>query len=174
MRTEDKIYGLIAQADNIHDEAIRVFRALPSFSREVVKEAVEQILIEKTKEASNSLKEASDSLSEVSQEAIKVCNSLRKIRFNYILLIIITVFLCISIIWLAFGYYIQSRQTLINKLNIDIEIARNTLFELEQYTWGIDLVTLACGSRGIALPIGQRYEDRTTRLTDGRSIAIIQ
>ena len=110
MQNEEKIYGLIVQAQEMQkyclefkDTAEQVINSLPDTAKEAIKESSDEIIIEATKKAYGSLIAASTLADEASK---KINSAISGALLKHISLVFIVVFIILSSVY--FDTYLEA------------------------------------------------------------------
>lgn len=168
---EDRIYGLIAQAEDIQAHAVKLqasaedaLKRLPEAARSSIEGVAGEILVEAAQEASRGLVEAS-------RGAAAASAAMKRTGFTLVfyLLLAALVIGCSSLA--VFNLLIHSLVTERNELRQQVSDERSTLEELQSKSWNLELITYSDG-RGIALPKGVKVEGIAS-LEDGRVIILL-
>lgn len=172
MQTEDKIFGLIAQAEDIQKHAVALQRSaqdaiktLPDASRAAVRDAAREFITEGAERASKGLLDASN-------EAKATATALRRTGLMQ------GVFLVAVAVVIAGGAYFAMRfigareLAQLQELKEQVRAERVILSELQSKTWGLELVNYSDGGRGIILPRGTTFS-RAAKIENGRTAIII-
>lgn len=173
MQNEDKIFGLIAQAEDIQKHAIALQRAaqdavktLPDASRSAVRDAAREFIIEGVEKASRGLLDASN-------EAKATSAALRQTGlYQGVFLVAVAIVLAAGFIALT-SYMSKSKLAELHELKATIRTEEGRLAELRSKTWELELMTYNDGGRGIILPKGTAYS-HTAKQNDGRTVIIIK
>lgn len=173
MQDENKIFGLMAQAEDIQKHAIALQRAaqdavktLPDASREAVRDAAKEFIADAAENASRSLLEASN-------EAKATSAVLRRTGLLQGVFLLTVALVVIGAAYAAGGWLVRSRVDELAELKALVRAERATLDELRSKTWRLELVSYGDGTRGILLPIGVKV-DRTGTVNDGREAVVIK
>ena len=173
MQDEDKIFGLIAQAEDIQKHAVALQRAaqdaiktLPDASRAAVRDAAKEFITEGAEKASRGLLDASN-------EAKATSAALRRTGLMQGVFLLAVAMVVIGAAYVAGNLLVKSRVDELAELKTQIEAERDTLAELRSKAWGLELVKYDDGSRGIILPKGVKV-DRTGAVQDGRIGVVIR
>lgn len=173
MQDEDKIFGLIVQAEDIQKHAIALQRAaqdavktLPDASRSAVRDAAKEFIIEGAEKASRGVLEASN-------EAKATSAALRRTGLMQGVFLVVVALVVIGVAYAVSGFLVKSRVDELAELKAQVVTERGTLAELKAKTWGLELVRYKDGTRGIILPKGIKV-DRTGAVQDGRSAVVIR
>jgi len=173
MQNEDKIFGLIAQAEDIQKHAIALQRVaqdavktLPEASRSAVRDAAREFIIEGAEKASKGLLDASS-------EAKATSEALRRTGLMQGAFLLLVALVAIGAVYFAGSLLFKSRLEELAELKIQLAQARAALDELQSKTWGLELVNYGDGTRGILLPKGVKV-DRTGNVPDGRAAVVIK
>ena len=173
MQDENKIFGLIAQAEDIQKHAVALQRAaqdaiktLPDASRAAVRDAAKEFITEGAEKASRGLLDASN-------EAKATSAALRRTGLMQGVFLLAVAMVVIGAAYVAGNLLVKSRVDELAELKTQIEAERDTLAELRSKAWGLELVKYDDGSRGIILPKGVKV-DRTGAVQDGRIGVVIR
>jgi hypothetical protein len=173
MQDEDKIFGLIAQAEDIQKHAIALQRVaqdaiktLPDASRGAVRDAAREFIIEAAENASRGLLDASN-------EARATSVALRRTGLLQGVFLLAVALVVVGAVYAAGGWLVRSRVDGLAELKAQVTAERATLDELRSKTWGLELVSYGDGTRGIVLPKGVKI-DRTGAVSDGRAAVVIR
>lgn len=156
MDTDDKIFALVAQAEDIQEHAIdiqetatKTLKAIPEVARAAVLEATKELIAEGAEQASKKLLTAS-------KTAERASAALRRtgIMQGFFLVAVIVVMGAIG--WAGVGYLVKSRVSELAGLNAAIARERGTLADLKSQTWGLELID-ADEQRAIILPRGVKF-----------------
>jgi hypothetical protein len=176
MQDEDKIFGLITQAEDIQAHAVKlqkvaqdVVRTLPEATRNAVRDATREIIVEGAEKASRGLLDASRGAEKAAGELRAAHSSalLKHIGFLCLMAVLLSV-----TIYAGLGFFANRRAAELDELSAQVSVHRATLAELQSQTWGVELVNFRDGSRGIALSKGEF--ERIAELQDGRSVVILK
>lgn len=173
METEDKIYGLIAHAEDAQN-ALRSFQAtaqeavktLPEAARGAVRDAAREFIVQGAETASRGLLDASS-------EAKAAASSLRRTGLLQGVFLLAVALVVIGAAYAASVLLVKSRVDELAELKAAIRAEEATLAELRSKTWGLELVNYGDGTRGILLPKGIKI-DRTGAVQDGRAAVVIK
>lgn len=157
MQDDDKIYGLIAQAEDIQRHAVALQRAaqdaiktLPDASRTAVRDAAREFITEGAEKASRGILDASS-------EAKATCAFLKRTGlFHGVFLVAVALILGAGL-FVGVSYVSKSKLADLAELKAAIRTEEATLRELQTKTWGLELVKYQDGTRGIVLPKGTKY-----------------
>jgi hypothetical protein len=173
MKDEDKIFGLIAQAEDIQAHAVKLQQAaqeavktLPDATREAVRVQAREIITEASKNASEGLLRASN-------EAQAVGAIMRRAWLLHGVFLLAVAGVIAGVSTFAVNYLLKSRINELAELKAAIVVEQRILGELQGKTWGLELVTYGDGTRGIVLPRGVKV-DRTGAVQDGRTAIVIK
>lgn len=173
MNAEDKIFGLIAQAEDIQKHAVALQRAaqeaiktLPEASRGAVRDAAKEFIVQGAETASRGLLDASS-------EAKAAASSLRRTWPLHGVFLLVAGVVTLGALYFAGNMLFNSRVTELAELKAAIRTEEATLAELRGKTWGLELVNYGDGTRGILLPKGVKV-DRTGAVQDGRAAVVIK
>jgi len=173
METEDKIYGLIAHAEDAQN-SLRAFQAaaqdaiktLPEASRGAVRDAAREFIVQGAETASRGLLDASS-------EAKAAASALRRTGFMQGVFLLAVALVVIGALYVVGGMLFDSRVAELAELKATIRAEEATLAELRSKTWELELVNYGDGTRGIILPRGTQV-DRTGAVKDGRFAVVIR
>lgn len=173
MKDEDKIFGLIAQAEDIQAHAVKLqqaaqeaVRMLPDATREAVRGQAREIITEASKNASEGLLRASS-------EAQAVGAMMRRAWLLHGVFLLVVAGVIAGVSSFAVNYLLKSRINELAELKTAIVAEQRLLGELQGKTWGLELVNYGDGTRGIVLPRGVKV-DRTGTVSDGRTAIVIK
>ncbi len=173
MQDEDKIFGLIAQAEDIQKHAVALQRAaqeaiktLPDASRTAIRDAAKEFITEGAEKASRGLLDASN-------EARDTSAALRRTGLMQGVFLLAVALVAIGAAYVAGGFLAKSRLNELAELKAQITQEQATLAELRSKTWGLELVNYGDGTRGVLLPKGVKV-DRTGNVSDGRAAVVIK
>ena len=173
MLEDEKIYGLIAQAEDIqrHAQALQhsaedAVRRLPEATRGAIRGAADEILAESTKKATESLIRASEGAS----MAGAILRRTAVLQGVFLLAVALVV---AGAGYFALGYVYRERLADLAEVKAQVNAERATFAELQRKTWRLELVKYDDGTRGIILPKGTKI-DRTGTVPDGRSAIVIR
>ncbi len=165
MQDDEKLYGLIAQAEDIQKHAVTLqqvaqeaVKRLPEGYRDAVKDAAREILTGAAQNATTALLGACNE-AKASSAALKRTGLLQAVFLLAIALIIAGA---------SFGglnWFVKSRLSELAELKAAIQVETATLADLQSKTWGLELVDYGKEGRGIVLPKGVKV-DRTGELAD--------
>lgn len=166
MQNDDKIFGLIAQAEDIQKHAVAlqrsaqdVIKTLPDASRAAVRDAAREFIIEGAEKASRGLLNASN-------EAKDTATALRRTGLMQGFFLLAVALVVGGVGFAVMGFIGKSKIAELNELKAAIRTEQATLNELQSKTWGLELVNYQDGTRGIILPRGTKV-DRTGTVQDG-------
>lgn len=169
MQNEDKIFGLITQAEDIQKHAIALQRAaqdaiktLPEASRSAVRE----FIIEGAEKASRGLLDASN-------EAKVTSAALRQTGIYQGIFLVAIAIIFAGAVFAAMSFTGKSKLVDLYELKAQIREEEGRLAELRSKTWELELMTYNDGGRGIILPRGTAYS-HTAKQNDGRTVIIIK
>lgn len=173
METEDKIYGLIAHAEDAQN-SLRAFQAaaqeavktLPDAARGAVRDAAREFIVQGAETASRGLLDASS-------EAKAAASSLRRVGLLQGAFLLAVALVIIGAVYVAGQWIFNSRVAELAELKAAIRTEEATLAELWSKTWGLELVKYGDGTRGVILPKGVKV-DHTGTTQDGRSAIVIK
>lgn len=173
MREDEKIYGLIAQAEDIQRHAQELqhsaedaVRRLPEATRGAIRGAADEILAESAKKATESLIRASEGAS----MAGAILRRTAVLQGVFLLAVALVV---AGAGYFALGYVYRERLADLAEVKAQVQAERATLADVRRETWALELVTYSDGTRGIILPKGTKV-DRTATVQDGRSVILIK
>jgi len=173
MNAEDKVFGLIAQAEDIQQHAVALQRAaqdaiktLPEASRGAVRDAAREFIVQGAETASRGLLEASS-------EAKAAASALRRTGLMQGIFLLAVTLVVIGAAYVTGALLVKSRVDELAELKAAIRAEEATLAELRSKTWGLELVNYDDGNRGIILPKGSRV-DRSGAVADGRIGVVIR
>lgn len=173
MQDENKIFGLIAQAEDIQKHAVTLQRAaqdavktFPEAARGAVRDAAREFIVQGAETASKCLLGASD-------EAKAAASALRRTGLMQGVFLLVVALVIIGVGYFVGGWVLKSRVTELAELKAAIRAEEATLAELQSKTWGLELVNYQDGTRGIILPRGTKV-DRTGTVPDGRAAVVIK
>lgn len=173
MQTEDKIYGLIAQAEDIQKHSIALQRAaqdaiktFPDASRTAIRDAAREFIAEGAEKASRGLLDASN-------EARATSAALRRTGLIQGLFLLAVALVIGAVGFAVMGFIGKSRLAELHELKAAIRQEQAILGELQSKTWRLELVNYQDGTRGIILPRGTNV-DRTGAVPDGRIGVVIR
>lgn len=137
MKDEDKIYGLMAQAEELQEQtknfisqAQTVLDELSSAAKKPVERA--------TKELNKSIKKVEDDFSSTGMKFILV------IGISILFIFLTCVF--------SFKYLLNGYMNDLEEIKYNIKNHQETLEQIQSETWGIKLIKYNDGSSGIVLP----------------------
>lgn len=172
MREDEKIFGLIAQAEDIqrHAKALQesaedAVRRLPEATRAAIRGAADEILTESAKKATESLVRASEGAN-MAGAVLR-----RTVVLQGVFLLAVAI-VCAGVGYAALGYVYRGRLADLAEVKAQVRAERATLAELRGGTWGLELVTYDDGTRVIILPKGTKV-DRTGAVKDGRTAIVV-
>lgn len=164
MQDDDKLYGLITQAEDIQKHAVTLQRAaqeavkgLPDGYREAVKGAASEILTEAAQNASTALLGACN-------EAKASSAALRHTGLFQAVFLLLATLIIAGASFRGFGWLIQDRLNELAAVKIAIQQEQDTLAELQSKTWRLELVEKK-GDKYIILPKGVKI-GQTGEITD--------
>lgn len=173
MNAEDKIFGLIAQAEDIQQHAVALQRAtqeavktLPEAARGAVRDAARDFIVQGAETASKGLLDASS-------EAKASASALRRTGLMQGFFLLAAGVVIIGALYVVGKMFFDSRVTELAELKAAIRAEESTLAELRSKTWGLELVNYGDGTRGILLPRGVKV-DRSGAMKDGREAIVIK
>ena len=173
MQTEDKIFGLIAQAEDIQKHAVTLQRAaqevlktLPDASKSAIREAARESIVQGAEEASRSLWDASSA-------AEATASTLRRTGIFQCVFLVAVAIVVAGIGYGVSSWIFRSRGDDLAELKTQIVQEQATLDALRSKTWGLELVDYKDGTRGIVLPKNVKI-DRTGDMPDGRAAVVIR
>ena len=172
MTDEDKLFALIAQAEeiqtaarNFETAAETALSGLQGVFRDTVKGEVRTIVTDATKGASEGLQDAS--------RMVQASAKLLRRTWTIGLGSLVIVALALMLAFVGSNALPKSRGADLDELKAQVAQKRSTLDELQSKTWGLELVKYNDGSRGIILPKGVQI-DRTGDMKDGRTVVVIR
>ena len=173
MNEEDKIFGLIAQAEDIQQHAVALQRVaqdavktLPDAARGAVRDATREFIVQGAETASRGLLDASS-------EAKATASYLRHTGLMQGIFLLAVALVIIGAAYAAGQWIFNSRISELAELKAQVRAERAILGELQSKTWGLELVSYGDGTRGIILPRGTKV-DRTGAIPDGRIGIVIK
>lgn len=173
MKDEDKIYGFVAQAEEIQGHAVKlqrtaeaVLQSLPGVVRDAIEEVVREEITESTRKAAERLLEAS-------KDAKSASGALRRTGLlqGIFLLSVAVILVCVGS--LALKYMTKMHMDELTDIRQQIATEQDTLTEIQAKTWSLELFTYKDGTRGIILPKGIKFE-RSGTIPDGRTAVVIK
>lgn len=142
MQDEDKIFGLIAQAEDIQKHAIALQRAaqdavktLPDASRGAVRDAAREFIIEGAEKASRGILDASN-------DAKATSTALRRTGLFLSVFLIAVALVMAGAGFAVMNFYGKSKLQELAELKAAIRTEQATLNELQSKTWGLELLTI--------------------------------
>lgn len=145
MKDEDKIYGLVVQAEEIQQHAVHL-----------------------QQEAKNAVAEVRQAMSEVQSDTLKA-DMLRVLFFAGVALVVV---LAVTVATTkGLGWYVTEKRAELTELSHQITEARDTLAALESKTWRLQLVEQG-KERAVVLPKGVKIA-RTGMTQDGRTAIVV-
>lgn len=180
MNTEEKIYSLMAQAEDMQAHAVVLQRSaqdavktLPEAIRDAAQGQAREIITEAAKNASEGILEAS-------REAMAAVASMRRTWLrqcaSLIALGVVVATIVAAGIWWGTEGLREERaelQAKVATLKAAIQDEETTLAEMKKKTWGLELVDWGKDGRGIILPKGVKFV-RSGPLQDGREAIVIK
>lgn len=167
MKEEDKIFGLIVQAEDIQKHAIQLqstvqeaIKTLPVVSREAIRDSTREFITEGVKNASKGILEASS-------EGRATAKLLKRTGLFQGIFLVMVAFVVIGCAYGIGNYVISSRINELAGLKSAIQQERNTLAELQSKTWGLELAQYQDGTKGIILPKEATFS-HSGQVADGR------
>jgi hypothetical protein len=183
MQDDDKIFSLIAQAEDIQSHAVKLQRValdaiekLPDASRTAVRDATKEFIVEGAEKASRGLLDASN-------EAKATSAALRRTGLLLGVFLLMVALIIIGIAYILSDDLVKSRVAKLAELQAQIDKEQTALAELREKTWawGLELVdygdrlkAFGDGSRGIILPSGVEIDRTFVNQADSRSVVIIK
>lgn len=147
MKDEEKIYGLIAQAEEIQEHTVHLYKE--------AKTAIEEMR-QATSEARNENRFAG------------------LVQSAYIMGTVSLVVLVVSIgLSKGLGWYVADQRAELAELKSESAKERETIAIMKEKTWSVELVKYDDGRRGIILPKGVRF-DQVAMVQDGRDVVLIR
>lgn len=173
MEDEDKIFGLIAHAEEAQ-KTLRDFQAaaqdavktLPGVAREALRDAAREFIVQGTEAVSRGLLEASG-------EAKAAAATLRSTWLNKGLLLLAIGLLFSAIAVAGIWWSTSSLREEAADLKAAIRAEEATLRELENKTWGIVLVETRDGKRQLRLKKGDKVGNPLKWKTGENGIEIL-
>ena len=136
MQDQDKIFGLIAQAEDIQKHALALQRSaqdavktLPDASRGAVRDAAREFITEAAEKASRGLLDASN-------EAKATSAALRRTGLLQGVFLLAVALVVIGAAYAAGSFLVKSRVDELAELKAQVTAERGTLDELRSKTWG--------------------------------------
>ncbi len=176
MQSEDKIFGLIAQAEDIQAHAVKLqqvaqeaIKTLPEATRGAVRDAAREIIVEGTEKASRGLLDAS-SRAIAASEQLRGASAAALIKHVTVLFLVALVIS--AAIYFGLGFLVKKRAAELEALTVQVEAHRAALDELQSKTWGLELGADAT-QRWIVLPKGASVTNANASMQDGRKAIII-
>jgi len=174
MQDDDKLYGLIAQAEDIQKHAVTLQRAaqeavkgLPEGYREAVKGSAREILTEAAENASTALLSACNE-AKASSAALRRTGLMQGVFLLAVALVLAGAFFA------GMNWLISGRIGELAELKTAITAEQSKLDELQSKTWGLELVNYGDGTRGIVLPKGIKVERTGTLEKSGQAAIVIK
>jgi hypothetical protein len=173
METEDKIFGLIAQAEDIQQHAVALqlasqdaVKTLPEAVKGAIRDTAREFIVQGAETASRGLLDAS-------REAKAAASALRYTGLIHGGFLLFAVVVVVFAVYFASQMLFDSRVTELAELKAQIEQEQATLAELQSKTWKLELVDYGKEGRGIILPKGVKV-DRSGAVQDGRISIVIK
>ena len=171
METEDKIYGLIAHAEDAQN-TLRAFQAaaqeavktLPNVARGSLRDAAREFIVQGAETASRGLLDASS-------EAKAAASSLRRTGFLQGVFLLTVALVVIGATYAAGALLAKNRVDELAELKAAIRAEEAILAELRSKTWELNLMEWA-DERSIILPKGVKVM-RSGQMKDGREAIVI-
>ena len=174
MQDDDKLYGLIAQAEDIQKHAVTLQRAtqeavkgLPEGYREAVKGAAREILTEAAENASMALLSACN-VAKASSAALRRTGLMQGVFLLAVALVLA------GAIFAGMNWLISGRISELAELKAAITTEQARFDELQSKTWGLELVNYGDGTRGIILPKGIKVDRTGTVEKTGQAAIVIK
>lgn len=171
MKTEDQLYGLMAQAEDIQKHAVAFQRAaqdavktLPDAAKGAVRDAAREFIVQGAETASRGLLDASS-------EAKAAASSLRRTGLMQCVFLLAVALVVISATYAAGALLAKNRVDELAELKAAIRAEEAILAELRSKTWELKLVEWD-DERGIILPKGVKVM-RSGQMKDGREAIVI-
>ena len=179
MDPEEKIFGLIAHAEDIQKHAVALQRAaqdavktLPEASRAAIRDVAREIIDQETKGASRGLQDAAREAKLAAEEGRASAATLKNVGFFHGAFLLVAALVIIVVVHIVFQWLYKSRVAELVELANQVASERATLAELRSATWQLELVEWG-GERGIILPKGVKFV-RSGQLKDGRDAIVIK
>lgn len=157
MENDDKIFGLIAQAEDIQKHAVALQRAaqdaiktLPEASRNAVRDAAREFIAEGAEKASRGLLDASN---EAKTAAATLRQTGQRTRLFQVLLLLAVALVIMGAAYGAGSLLIKNRVAELDELKALVIAEQAKLAELQSKTWGLELVIVE-GQRWIRFKTG--------------------
>ena len=173
MQDDDKLYGLIAQAEDIQRHAVTLqqvaqeaVKGLPGGYKEAVKGAAREILTEAAQNASTALLEACN-------EAKASSSALRRTGLFQAVFLLAVALIIAGASFGGLSWLVKSRLSELAEVKAAIQTEKATLADLQSKTWGLKLVEYKEGGKGIVLPKWLEFE-RAATLENGKTALIIK
>lgn len=161
MQDEEKIFGLIAQAEDIQKHAITLQRVaqdaiktLPDASRSAVRDAAEEFLVERAKNASKAFLSAVNEAKAAASEAKNAAGALQGTAMKICFLGLVVALALGGVGLVVMNFISRSKLQELAEMKAAIRQEEAILSELQSKTWGLELVKFKDGTRGILLPKG--------------------
>lgn len=173
MNTDEKIYSLMVQAEDIQAHAVKLqqaaqeaVRILPEATREAVRGQAREII-------TGAAKNASEGILEASREAMAAVVAMRQAWLRQCVSLI-ALGVLVSAVAVAGIWWGTSRlRDEAAELRASIAEMGDTSRQLEGKTWGLELVDWGKDGRCIILPKGVKFV-RSGPLQDGREAIVIK
>lgn len=170
---EDKIYGLIAQAEDIQAHAVKLqasaenaLQRLPEAARRTFEEVGRETV---TKTA----QKASEVLLEASTIAIEASATLRSTGLLQGAFLIAVAILISGASMLILKFSLANRLEELSELRQEIISEKSMLEELQGKTWRLELIKYPDGGRGIRLPKGVKFSHAGQEKETGRIVLLL-
>lgn len=154
MKDEEKIYGLIAHAEEIQQHTVHL--------HEEAKKAIEDIRL------------FTDEIRKDAKQAVKPILQAGLVQAVYIGSTAIIVSLLVSVALIkGLGWHVNIKKLELTELKNKILIEETTLSSIKKKTWSLELVEYNDGIRGIILPRGVKF-NQAASVQDGRDVILIR
>lgn len=147
--TEDKIYGLIVQAQEMQKFCLEfkgsaegVVKTLPDATRNAVRDVARELIVEGTEKASRSLEEASRRATAAASE-LHEAHSGALLR-HFVCLFLVAVVICAAL-WFGLGFMVERRAAELDELTNRAKAMQTTVEKLNRQYGKAQFST--CGGR---------------------------
>lgn len=180
MNADDKIFGLIAQAEDIQAQTVKLHQTTQAdikthldAVRGEIRSATREIIEQGAKDATRGLLDAAKEAKAAAGEGKTSAALLRRTGLFQGAFLLLVALVAIGAVYFAGSLLFKSRLEELAELRTQLVQARSTLDELQSKTWGLELMNYSDGGRGIILPKGTTFSHKA-KIENGRTAIIIK
>lgn len=180
MNADDKIFGLIAQAEDIQAQTVKLHQTTQAdikthleAVRGEIRSATREIIEQGAKDATRGLLDAAKEAKAAAGEGKTSAALLRRTGLFQGAFLLLVALVVIGAVYFAGSLLFKSRLEELAELRTQLAQERSTLDELQSKTWGLELVDWGKDGRGIILPKGVKFV-RSGPIKDGREAIVIK